>query len=262
MKKIFSNPTICFLVMAGFLFQSCAKKVDSKLTLQSDLSNKSIVQVYMAMVNANRNFVYVDGKQVNGASMISGSVFPATGLGFSAPVGLTGFLVRDTLPTATQIPLSFASNLAASKNYTVFVYDTLNSPKQKTVETTIEIPADTTARLRFANFTYHPMAPPAAVDIFSVKRNANIFTNVQVTDVTPFIPYASALNDTFYIRLTGTGTNLQNWSPTPAPGAFVNIQATLNPTAKRSYTLVFRGGYRASVTTNTTVRNLSVFINN
>lgn len=262
MKKIFSNPTICFLLISGILLQSCAKKVDSTLTLQNDFSNKSIVQIYMAMVNASRNYVYVDTKPVNGSSLISGSVFPASGLGFAAPVGFSAFLVRDTLSTTTQVPLTFAENLAANKNYTVFVYDTINSPKQKTVEATIENPTDTTARLRFANFIYHPMTPPAAVDIFSVKRNSNIFTNVQVTDVTAFIPFASAVNDTFYIRLTGTGVNLQNWRPTPAPGAFVDILATLNATAKRSYTLVFRGGYRASVTTNSTVRTLSVFSNN
>lgn len=245
MKKIFSTPTICFLLIAGFLFQSCAKKVESQLNLQNDFSNKSVVQVYMAMVNASRNYVYVNGNAVNGSSLISGSVFPASGLGFSAPVGLTGFLVRDTLSTTTQIPLSFASNLAANRNYTVFVYDTINSPQQKTVETVIEVPKDSTARLRFANFIFTKVAVPA-VDIFSKRRNINLFTNVQTTDVTGFIPVPSAFNDTLFVRETGTA----------------NLLATLNglnPVAKRSYTIVFRGRYQS--TTGTVARTLSSFIN-
>jgi hypothetical protein len=108
------------------------------------------------------------------------------------------------------------------------------------------------------------VALPSGFDIFSVKRNANIFMNVQVTEVTDYIPYASALTDTFYIRPTGTTTNLQNFVPstTSPPGAFANILAILTPTQKRSYTLIFRGGYRATTSTNSTVRSLSIFSNN
>ncbi len=140
------------------------------------------------------------------------------------------------------------------------MYDTITSPKQKTVATNIEVPTDTTARIRFAHFPYSPTEIPA-VDIFSVKRNANIFTNVALTEVTGFVPIASGVTDTFYIRPTGSGTNLQNFNPSPAPGAWTNIQAVLTPTIKRGYTLIFRGGYRATTTTNATVRSLSVFVN-
>jgi hypothetical protein len=224
----------------------------------------------MAMVNASRNYVYVDTKPVTGSLLTPGIVFPATGLGFTVPGGLRDFLVRDTLPASPQIPLSFAENLSANKSYTLFVYDTTTAPRQKTVETEIIVPTDNSARIRFASFVYSPTAIPTAFDIFSVKRNANIFTNVNLTDVTAFIPYQSNVTDTFYIRPTGTGTNLQNWSRNPQPaGTLVNIQLILTPLPKRSYTIVFRGGYRSSNIQNLTspfaanphVRTLSSFVN-
>ena len=125
------------------------------------------------------------------------------------------------------------------KSYTVFSYDTVNAAKQKTVVTPIVIPADTTCRLRFANFIYNPNAIPA-VDVFSFNRNTNLFTNVAVTDVTSFVPYPSALlTDTLYIRPTGnTTTNL------------VKYVLTGGLTQKRSYTLVYRGSDRGTKIAN------------
>ena len=214
---------------------SCQKSFDEKITLQSDFSNSAIVQVHVATVNASRNYLYVDANQVTGALMTSGSVFPTTGTGFAVAPGPRAFLVRDTLRTATQVPLSFAENLQVNKRYTIFLYDTINAPKQKTVETTIVTPTDTTCRIRFANFIYNPAAV-ANVDVFSFSRNANIFTNIAVTDVTGYIPYASRVSvDTFYVRETGT-TNLLYKS------------SMSNLTEKRNYTFVYRGSHRGTKT--------------
>lgn len=248
------------LLCGALAVQSCTKTQTSKTDTNSDFSNSSLAQVIIATVNASRNYVYVDGVPVNGAALTSGSIFPAsgTGPGFQVSPGVKAFLVRDTLGTTTQVPLSFAENMQFGRNYTVFMYDTISAPKQKTVQTDIVIPSDTTARLRFGNFTYTPTAIPA-VDIFSKKRNANVFTNVQISDVTGFIPYASGLTDTFYIRPTGTTTNLQNFNPTSS--TWSDMFVTLNPQAKRSYTLVFRGSFRAMLTNNASVRTLSVYNN-
>lgn len=221
------------LVFAGGLFISCTKTFDEKIALQSNFNNSTIVQVFMAMVNANRNYVYVDGKQVTGSLMISGSLFPSIGYGFSVPGGLRGFLIRDTLPATFQVPLPFATDMQVNKNYTIFVYDTITSPKQKTVETSIVVPADTSVRIRFANFIYNPSAVPA-IDVFSFNRNVIIFTNVAVTDVTNFISYPSRLlTDTLYIRETGSTTNIVKL----AIGGL---------TPKRSYTVVYRGSHRGT----------------
>lgn len=227
-------------IVLGML-PSCTKQSDGVLEDNSDFTNSARAQVYIATVNASRNYVYVDGLPVNGSVMSSGSLFPASGPGFKVAPGIKAFLIRDTLSTATQVPLSFAENMQFGNTYTVFMYDTITSPKQKTVQTNIVIPSDTTARLRFANFIYNPNDIPA-VDVFSFNRNANIFTNISVTGVTDFIPYPSALGtDTLYIRPTGTTTNLLKLSMTGL------VQ-------KRSYTVVYRGSDRGT-------RVVSLFIN-
>jgi len=262
-KKIYFLGILSFL-FAGILLNSCTKSFDQKTTQLLDLNSQSIVQVYMATVNANRNFIYVDGNPVTGALMTSGSLFPSSGYGFSLNGGVRSFLIRDTLSATTQIPFTFSQNMQAGKNYTVFLYDSITAPNQKTVFTNITIPTDTSARIRFANFVHAKTAIPA-IDIFSVRRNANVVTNLQITDVTDFIPFSSRLTDTFYVRIAGSGTNLMNITPPPPtsiPGNVLTpITAILTPTAKRSYTIVFRGSYTTTLTNALQVRALSSFAN-
>jgi hypothetical protein len=229
------------LLLTGSIISSCTKSFDEKISLQYDFSNSALVQVFLAVTNASRNYVYVDAQPVNGASLATGSVFPSTGPGFNVSGGVRNFVVRDTITGTTQVALSFAQNFQAGQRYTVFVYDTITSPKQKTVQTNIVIPSDTTCRIRFGNFVYNPNTIPA-VDVFSFVRNQNIFTNINVTDVTDFIAYPSnSPIDTLYIRPTGTTTNLFRL---PTSGL----------TQKRSYTVVYRGSDRGT-------RAASLFLN-
>jgi hypothetical protein len=225
------------LVLTGIALVSCTKSFDSRLTLTYGNANSSNVQFFVATVGAARNYIYVDSKPINGSALTAGSLFPATGFGFSVPTGMRSFLIRDTLTATTQPQLSFAQNMEIGKSYTVFSYDTVNAVKQKTVETPIIIPADTTCRLRFANFIYNPNAI-TGVDVFSYNRNTNLFTNVNVTDVTSFIPYPSGIVDTFYIRPTGnTTTNLVKFTVSPL-------------TLRRGYTFVYRGSDRGTKATS------------
>ena len=217
---------------------SCTKSFDEKTVQQTDFSNTSQVRVFLATVNASRNYVYMDNNALTGAALASGSTFPSTSAyAASIPAGLRAFLIRDTLGTSMQVPLSFSTNMQVGKNYSIFVYDTISSPKQKTVETRFQIPTDTTVRIRFANFIYNPTIVPA-VDVFLFSKNANIFTNVNVTDVTDFISYSIPVytlpntSDTMYIRETGTNVNIIKIA---LGGVF---------TQKRSYTLVYRGSHR------------------
>jgi hypothetical protein len=225
------------LLMAGIAMVSCTKSFDSRLVSTYGNTASSNVQLFIATVGASRNYLVVDNKPVNGAALASGSLFPSVGFGFSVPTGMRSFLLRDTLTATTQTAISFAQNMEIGKSYTIFSYDTITATKQKTVETPIVIPADTTSRLRFANFIYNPNAI-SGVDVFSFNRNTNLFTNVNVTDVTSFVPYPSALlTDTLYIRPTGnTTTNL------------VKVTVTGGLTQKRSYTLVYRGSDRGTRT--------------
>lgn len=247
------------ILSVSALVFSCTKTFDVKLVLQTDVPNNASVQVYIATVNAARNYVNVNGNNVTGALLTSGSLFPSTANSFITSAGAKSFLVWDTLRTTTQIPFMFSANMSAGKNYTVFMYDTINSPKQKIVETSIVIPTDTSARLRFANFVFSKTAIPA-IDIYSANKKANIFTNVQLNDVTDFIPYPSGIIDTFYVRQTGTGVDLMNFTAAPA-NTPTPIRSIFTPTLKRSYTLVFRGSNTTTLTTLAQLRTLSVFAN-
>jgi hypothetical protein len=252
--KVITKLKTCGLVIAtALLAVSCVKETGKEVALeQTNFTNKAFVQVYNGTLSSTRNYVFVDGAPVNGAPLVYAATFPSTPSNFAIPEGFRAFLIRDTSSTIlTQPPMTFAENFLASSSYTIFMYDTLTSPRQKTVVNNIIIPVDTTSRVRFANFIFSTSAVPN-VDIFSLRKNANVFTNVPVTEVTEYIPYASSSktveNDTLYVRETGTS----------------NLLATLNgfaPVRKRSYTLIFRGSYKTPGTTGV-ARLLSSFSSN
>lgn len=236
------------LMVLLFAFYSCTKEVRREIaTENTDLSNRSYIQVYNSIINSARTFVYVDGSAVTGAALALGSSFPSTPSNASITSGFREFLVKDTLITSTQVPLSFGEVLQPGKYYTLFLYDSLTNAKKKLVENNIVIPSDTTARLRFANFIYSPTSIPN-MDVFSKKLQANVFTNVPVTSVTDYIPFASVPNDTLLVRETGT---------------LVQVAAlnSYNPIQLRSYTVVLRGRYKATSPT-TIVPALSSFSSN
>lgn len=238
-------------VAVSLLYLSCSRtKIDLVAATNSSFTNKALIQVYNGTLTSARNYIYVDGNAVTGAAVNYGATFPSTPSNFSVTSGTRAFLIRDTLAATTQLPMSFGEYLEASRYYTIFMYDTVNSPKQKIVSNDIIVPDDTTARVRFANFIFSKTAVPN-VDLFSVKRNANVFTNVAMNDVTNYVPFNSAVTtataDTLLVRETGT----------------LNLLAQLNaymPIRKRSYTLVFRGRYQS--TSGAVVRTLSSFSNN
>jgi hypothetical protein len=146
------------------------------------------------------------------------------------------------LATTTQNVISLLTPFEQGKYYTLFLYDSTNAVKQKLVTDEIVVPADATARIRFANFIYSTTAIPN-VDVYSFKKGGNVFTNISPTSVTDFISHPAGA-DSFFVRPTGTTTNLFKLAMTPA--------------SKRSYTLVFRGQYGTS--TGTLARTLSSFL--
>jgi hypothetical protein len=227
---------------------SCKKEFEKIVVEDKELEDKAFLKVYNGAVNTNRNFVYIDNVPVTGSILAYGALFPSTGYTATIEPGNRSVLVKDTLATSTQVPVSFTSTFEAGKNYTIFTYDTVNAVKHKIVEDQIEVPADTSARLRFVNLIYSS-TPLPNVDLYSTRQGANIFSNVALADVTDFIPYASNSVDTFYVRETGTTTNL-----TPL--------FSIRPTQKRSYTIVYRGRYgTTSPSTAAQLRSLTSFAN-
>ncbi|MBC7949555.1 MAG: DUF4397 domain-containing protein [Chitinophagaceae bacterium] len=243
------------VVAMAALYQSCTKTNFKRVAnTNDDFNNKAQVQVYNATVNTTRNYVYADGVPLTGAPMVytqttaTNAAHTGSGLIFLLNPGVHAFSIRDTLITSTQPPLNFAVNLDANKFYTIFTYDSTNAVKQKMVETEIVIPSDSTARVRFANFVYWRTGTPPAMDIFSKRRNENIFSGVTYTQVTDFIPYASTTSDSLIVRQAGTMIALDT--------------AVFTFTPKRSYTLVFRGRYATDETGGALFpRTLAVFTN-
>ena len=172
---------------------------------------------------------------MSGVAFSYGGVFPATAYSFNIPAGSRSFLIKDTLPATTQIPLTFSENFEAGKSYTIFTYDTITNVKQSTVVNNIIIPKDTSCYARFANFMYDANIL-ANVDVYSYRAGpaSPVFANVATGQVTGFIPYASGLTDTLYVYATGT----------TSPLIFKGPVSSLIPT--RSYTSTLTGSYSAS----------------
>lgn len=250
-------------------FWSCSKERPHLDNASSDIGNDAQVQVFNATQKATRNYVYVDGTSVSGVTFSYGAVFPATAYSFLVKSGSRAVTIKDTLITTTQAPITFTQNFDAGKSYTIFTYDTTTSAKQLTVQNTIEIPTDTTCRVRFGNFVYNPAAVPN-VDVYSFRRipgtptfvvtpvlnnvavkapsfvgSTAVFSNIATAQVTPFIPYASGISDTLYVFATGTT------SPLIAKGYISSL------TPSRSYTTVYAGSYRGALST----RSIYLFSN-
>ncbi len=238
--RLFSGFTV---LISAILLNSCDKSYSNYVTVDKDANNVSMVQVFCATVTAaNRNVILIDGKRVSRPTLGAGLSFPTavypstnTGYSFAVPGGLKAFIIQDTLISTLQKPLVFTTNMEVGKNYTIFTYDSIISPKQITVETVIEKPIDNTARLRFANLIHDVNAVPA-VEVYSRRRNEVIFANINKTDVTGFIPYSSTVSDTLDVRPAGTVGN------TTFLARFIGFL----PTQKRGYTLVYRGSHRGT----------------
>lgn len=245
MKSSIIIRTVLTGLISSVILIACQKEAYDPIASENrDLSNSAFVKFYNGIINSNRTYIYSDLVPLNGATIAYGAAFPSLSPSFSAlNPGIRKFAIRDTLFPTPQYPIAFDQQVDAGSYYTIFAYDSLNAPKFKVVKDNFQMISDTTARIRFASFPFSTAAMPN-VDIFSQKAQANVFTNIAPTAVTDFIPYASGLNDTLYVRQTGT-TNILT-------------QATLLPLAKRSYTVIFRGSFR--VTSGTAARTLTSFL--
>lgn len=258
------------LILSSLAAMLFACKKDYKIsvaTYASDLSGSAFVKVIDATLNSSRTYVYQDALQIplSGTAMsiafASGTgSFPANTTYASVPAGSRVIIVKDTTSTTKQKLISVAQNLNAGSYYTLFMYDTTTNATPLFVQDSISTTNDgTTARIRFANLIY---ASTSNVDIYSSHAGNNLFTNISPAQVSGFITIPANVTDTFYVRATGTTTNLASYPPSPV----ITGATPLTPTAGRSYTLVFEGKYDVAPTktalgpTNPT-RSLVVYTN-
>lgn len=245
MKSLMNIKSITIALASIIVLAACEKEYKSLLTEETNLGNTAFVKFHNAIINSNRTYIYSDLVPLNGATIAYGGLFPALSPSYAAlAAGTRNIAIRDTLVPSTQYPISFSAPMIGGNYYTIFAYDSVNAPKFRLILDNIQVFNDTAARIRFANFPFSTTAIPN-VDIFSQKQQANIFTNISTASVTDFISYRAGISDTLYVRPTGTTTNLTQLNG-------------LVPTAKRNYTVIFRGSYR--LTTGTAARTLTSFL--
>ena len=228
------------------MLAACEKKYDYQATYTTDLSSQTNIKVFITTLNAARNYVYVGTTPLTGTSIsyAGTSVFPGGSAYSSLPSGSINLVIKDTLPTTTQVPLNFSANFEAGKFYSVFTYDTLTATKYKIITDQIVVPTDSSIRFRFANFFYSS-TPVTGVDVFSFMANANIATNVLTNDVTAFNNHLFR-SDTLYFRASGT----------TSPNLVKFFYSGFTP--QRSYTAVMRGRYQNTVT-QAVPRNIIIY---
>ena len=245
MKSLMNIKSITIALASMIMLAACEKEYKSILTEETNLGNTAFVKFHNAIINSNRTYIYSDMVPLNGATIAYGGLFPSLSPSYTAlAAGTRAIAIRDTLAPSTQYPISFNAPMTAGTFYTIFAYDSLNAPQYKVIQDNIQVFNDTAARVRFANFPYSTTAMPN-VDIFSQKQQANIFTNISTAAVTDFISFSANISDTLYVRPTGTTNNLTQLNGLVA-------------TAKRNYTVIFRGSYRS--TTGTAARTLTSFL--
>jgi hypothetical protein len=245
MKSLMNIKSITIALASIIMLAACEKEYKSILTEETNLGNTAFVKFHNAIINSNRTYIYSDLVPLNGATIAYGGLFPSLSPSYTAlTAGTRAIAIRDTLAPSTQYPISFNAPMTAGTFYTIFAYDSLNAPKYKVIQDNIQVFNDTAARVRFANFPYSTTAMPN-VDIFSQKQQANIFTNISTAAVTDFISFRANISDTLFVRPTGTTTNLTQLNG-------------LVPTAKRNYTVIFRGSYRT--TAGAAARTLTSFL--
>ena len=245
MKSLMNIKSITIALASMIMLAACEKEYKSILTEETNLGNTAFVKFHNAIINSNRTYIYSDMVPLNGATIAYGGLFPSLSPSYTAlAAGTRAIAIRDTLAPSTQYPISFNAPMTAGTFYTIFAYDSLNAPKYKVIQDNIQVFNDTAARVRFANFPFSTTAIPN-VDIFSQKQQANVFTNISTAAVTDFISFRANISDTLYVRPTGTTNNLTQLNGLVA-------------TAKRNYTVIFRGSYRS--TTGTAARTLTSFL--
>lgn len=242
-----SLPAAIALLVAGIAFQSCSKDQGNtaRVDVNYDLNNKAKLQVINTTLNTSKTYVFMDGEPLSGTPLAysSGATNTGSGLTYAVDPGLHAFNVRD-IASAVQPPLAFSEDFQANTQYTIFLYDTMNAIKQKTVAANIVRPTNGEAKVRFANLAWQKNATAPSVDIFSKNLNANIASDVPYSEITEFALVPNpGVTDSIYVREAGTTTTLGS-------GAFTFLP-------NEHYTVVYRGSYSA---TTTFARSLAAYI--
>ena len=175
-------------------------------------------------------------------------------------------LLARSLSNADTIVKSWTFNFEAGKYYTIAITDSIFNVVNPTSPIINDIDVNTANqnkfKLRIAHLCLNDTVGKK-IDVYSVKQNANLFTNIAIGQVSEFKEFnffsttlissvATTYNliDSIYIRRAGTNFNLA--------GPFVNT--TLPFIGLKSFTLFYRGN--GNLTTGTRPRGVFLNSNN
>lgn len=225
-----------------------------------NLSNKAFVRFIHASPNFRATYfapdtfnVYIDSTRINSPFFTYNSVFPVATTSSYAAVNSGIVNLRFSTPGVFKADsLTFVGplqdTLTTGMTRTYIIADTfivkLNDQFSE--------PLTGLYNIRFVHAVVNDTIGKT-VDIYSTRRNGNIFTNVKPKTVFGFqtAPYNAQLNDTLYVRRSGTTINLASGV---LPGGLPFF-----PNNQRAYTLIYKGDGR--LTTGTKARTLSMITN-
>lgn len=257
MKRNILKIIIGSAILIG-LFSSCDKDNDylASFTPSEGLAYLKIIDFapgFRLATNSRDSFnVFVNGNKVNGAFLTYNSMFPTVTVPYIAiPAGaqsirlsVNGVLTPDSITIG-----SFSKTLQAGSYYSFIITDSVlkgNEAKQMFLKDEFALTDTGSFSLRFVHAILNDSVGKN-VDIYSVRYQKNIFTNISPGTATPFtiLPYTLS-PDTLIVRRPGLLYPLDSLK-----GAGFS--------RRRSYTIVYKG--QPGTTSGTRARLLVQYTN-
>lgn len=240
MKKILSYSSLAAVAM--IMFVACQKEaqIQAPFTTTEDNAFVRVIHAspsFRQVFNAPDSFnIFVNDAKVNGPLITYAGLFPATGTNFgyiAVPTGLQNIKLSVAgIVNPDSIPLTlFSKVFTKGQYYSIIVTDNFKSANDSAkiiLQDNYTKPNNGNYSIRFVHAVLNDTAG-LNIDVFSARRNANIFNAIKPGQVVNFqtFPFNSQVSDTFYVRRAGT---LQNLAATIA-----------SPGNQRVYTFIYRG---------------------
>ncbi len=258
MKKILSY--IILLTGGMMVFSACKKESNIKAEY-TNVEGSAFVRVihaspfFRTVFNAPDSInVFVNNAKVNSGLITYAGLFPASGTNFgyiavqpglvNVRLSVAGVVNPDSIALTT-----FSKVITGGQYYSIIMTDNIKSARDSSkvfLQDVYNKPSNGNYSIRFVHAVLNDTVGKN-IDIFSARRNANIYNNIapgQIVNFTSF-PYNSQVSDTFYVRRAGTLQNLA-------------ISNTVSYGNQRAYTVVYRGN--ADLTSGTKARTLASFL--
>ncbi len=260
MKKILSY--IILLTGGMLVFSACKKESNIKAEYTS-AEESAFVRVihaspfFRTVFNAPDSInLFVNNAKVNSGMITYAGVFPASGSNFgyfavqpglvNVRLSVAGVVNPDSIALTT-----FSKVIQKGQYYSIILTDNIKSANDSAkifIPDVYNKPSNGNYSIRFIHAVLNDTVGKN-IDIFSARRNANIYNNIAPGQIVNFssFPYNSQVADTFYVRRAGT---LQNLAITTSSVGFFGNQ--------RAYTFIYRGN--ADLTSGTKVRALVPYL--